>query len=267
MQPISAISVEFDRISQNRLNLSNAIIDYSVSIEDLAILLERDFDASQDGVTTEEQLAHKKVMSELEHCIRVFLSQSQRIETRKSSFDQMIRACGSEIPDDLMQKWDQIVEGNELDESGEIEMGGENYGRLMSEAELKKNERYRRFMTEIFRVHHPNETLSFDDDEDEDLIMGAAEIQIHCPVGKNIMEQPVKSKKCGHVFDRPNIVDLIRTSGGGRRVVDCPVAGCMSSIAEADLVADRQVEIDIQREIRKRREKASQLTDDAVVLE
>lgn len=270
----TAITVELQRSTRHRIQLKDPIAEYMATIQDLAVQIETSFEAEQ--ATEEEKKEHLDLISSLEHCYRVFLSQNERIRVREEeSFPKIDQICTQgNVPANFIDRYEEIISGEPCSAEAENYVqysDGRNYGWLMSERNLKKNERYQRFMNDIFHVHHPRENLTFgggggDDDDDDELIMGVSEIQIHCPIGKNVMVHPIVSRPCRHVFDKDNIMEMIRGAGSHRRVA-CPVAGCSKEISQMDLVEDRQTTLDIQREVKRRQEKASQIAEDAVMLD
>lgn len=94
------------------------------------------------------------------------------------------------------------------------------------------------------------------DDEDEEVAIERERISLKCPLTFSTFEDPVKSTKCVHSFERQAIEDLIRNStmtiaagdqdfqgGGGRgararrvRAVHCPV--CSVALTLNDLKRD-----------------------------
>lgn len=93
------------------------------------------------------------------------------------------------------------------------------------------------------------------DDEDEEVAIERERISLKCPLTFSTFEDPVKSTKCVHSFERRAIEDLIRNStmtvaagdqdfqGGGRgararrvRAVQCPV--CSVTLTLNDLKRD-----------------------------
>lgn len=58
------------------------------------------------------------------------------------------------------------------------------------------------------------------------------------PITKSMIKNPVRNKKCKHVYDKSSIVDAIQLKGLAR----CPYVGCSNkNVKLADLVEDREM--------------------------
>lgn len=107
-----------------------------------------------------------------------------------------------------------------------------------------------------------------DDDEDDDLEMvGDAAGNNHgadlkCPITTTYYDQPLKNNKCGHVYSKEGIEQLLR--GHGKK--KCPVAGCTNDdVQKNQLVEDVEMAMRVKRykkkEERQKKAKMSQLDD------
>lgn len=97
-----------------------------------------------------------------------------------------------------------------------------------------------------------------DDDDDDDIQISRANISTRCPLTLQEFDQPVKSAKCNHSYEKQAIVGLIRSQrpatrrGGGdsqafTQEVECPCAGCHQKIGLDDLYKDLVLERKIRR--------------------
>jgi SUMO ligase MMS21 Smc5/6 complex component len=66
-------------------------------------------------------------------------------------------------------------------------------------------------------------------------------MDVLCPIGRNIMVEPMKSKKCPHVFEMGNIESFL-----GKVQKNCPVAGCIAKLSIGDMTKDYDTEIAIK---------------------
>ena len=66
-----------------------------------------------------------------------------------------------------------------------------------------------------------------------------------CPISQKIPDNPIISKKCGHIFEKSAIFSYIQTKKDLNQVVSCPVAGCKFSISKNDLYEDPQINKEI----------------------
>lgn len=94
---------------------------------------------------------------------------------------------------------------------------------------------------------------------DEDLSVVGAVLSVDCPITGKLMEDPVKSKRCGHSYSKNGILGVIQQNGG--REVKCPHRGCKHKVGRADLEQDKAMSLRVSREVaRQRAERASQMS-------
>ncbi|KAJ8104631.1 hypothetical protein ONZ43_g7758 [Nemania bipapillata] len=76
-----------------------------------------------------------------------------------------------------------------------------------------------------------------DDDEDQDeLVIAEEHISIYCPLSMVIMEEPYTSTVCKHTFNKPAIVQFLRSQPGHR--AKCPQTGCNKEFSIKDFHDD-----------------------------
>lgn len=63
-----------------------------------------------------------------------------------------------------------------------------------------------------------------EDDDEEDLVIAEEHISIYCPLSMVVMEEPYTSTVCKHTFNKPAIVQFLRSQPGHR--AKCPQTGC-----------------------------------------
>ncbi|KAI8505854.1 E3 SUMO-protein ligase NSE2 [Branchiostoma belcheri] len=87
-------------------------------------------------------------------------------------------------------------------------------------------------------------------DDDDEIEMTQAEVNLKCPLTQQEFKEPVKNKKCGHVYDKGPILQHIRRKRG----VKCPVSACANTdpISEQDL----EVDVEMRRKIDKKNRQA-----------
>ena len=122
----------------------------------------------------------------------------------------------------------------------------DEYARLTAHARYALNNDYIQFKRTWHDARHPEEDVPLpdasrwfgpdgepvikttkvavdDDAEADDLVEGRQIRSLKCPLSLQTIKEPYTSSKCSHTFDKANILDFIKTSGGRAR---CPVAGC-----------------------------------------
>lgn len=87
---------------------------------------------------------------------------------------------------------------------------------------------------------------SNDDDGDNNnnnngdgVVLHANAPSLNCPITLKPLQTPVRSRRCGHVFEKHAVEQLMRNTPNGLK---CPVVGCSQLLQRTDLVRDRGVE-------------------------
>jgi SUMO ligase MMS21 Smc5/6 complex component len=98
-----------------------------------------------------------------------------------------------------------------------------------------------------------------DSDSDIEVDEGRGGELTKCPITLSEWNDPVRSKRCGHSYNRSGIESLI----GRKTCVQCPLAGCNQRVTKADLVPDKRLVMLVkkrqraaERERRKREQEA-----------
>ncbi|VEU21535.1 DEKNAAC102423 [Brettanomyces naardenensis] len=97
----------------------------------------------------------------------------------------------------------------------------------------KADQRYRDFERQLFVTINPTEPLPFsenDKDDDDDIEVEGGKISLECPISHDLIEDPVKSTKCGHTYDKTAVLHYLRNSA------ECPV--CPTDLKRQYLVED-----------------------------
>ncbi|KAL5493163.1 hypothetical protein EMCRGX_G014301 [Ephydatia muelleri] len=84
-------------------------------------------------------------------------------------------------------------------------------------------------------------------DGEEELVMGGVKRSLVCPLTKKQMEEPVRSRKCGHSYSKAAILEHIAR----RRDAKCPVCGQL--IREEELESDGVLIKLLKKEKRKQK--------------
>jgi hypothetical protein len=86
-------------------------------------------------------------------------------------------------------------------------------------------------------------TATNDDDDEIQVVRSAGSLK--CPLTSMLLEEPVKSKHCGHTYSKQAILSHLRVRK------QCPVAGCNNNtLTESQLEPDQETEILVRRERR-----------------
>lgn len=80
------------------------------------------------------------------------------------------------------------------------------------------------------------------------------------PISKTVIREPVRSKKCKHVYERAMIVDYIKQQ---KRKAKCPYIGCSSKrLLMEDIVEDSQLRSQITQYMENRQDEDTEEEDD-----
>ncbi|TGJ79183.1 hypothetical protein E0Z10_g9581 [Xylaria hypoxylon] len=76
-----------------------------------------------------------------------------------------------------------------------------------------------------------------EDDEEADLVIAEEHLSIYCPLSMVVMEEPYTSSVCKHTFNKPAIVQFLRSQPG--HMAKCPQTGCNKEISIKDFYDDQ----------------------------
>lgn len=79
--------------------------------------------------------------------------------------------------------------------------------------------------------------------DEEDLVVQAGKPSLKCPLTQRLLEDPVKSPECGHVFSRAAIQAVSRQDN-----MQCPVAGCNRKLSMRRLQPDPLLQRRLERQ-------------------
>lgn len=117
--------------------------------------------------------------------------------------------------------------------------------KTFTEDDYRQNQHYLNFKRRIWAIHHPDEPLPWE--KDEDIVESSqSTTSLLCPISRQMMVHPVKNRKCNHVYELDNIRNLMTNHfksrhnrrAGHQRPCPCPVAACQATVSEADLEPD-----------------------------
>merc|ERR1712130_134561 len=107
-----------------------------------------------------------------------------------------------------------------------------------------------------------------DDDEDIDIVIDrAANVNIgsiKCPLTQRVFVEPVKSRECGHTFEREAVENYIESQEQRQEMSDCPLPGCNNILTKDQLIRDVMMEKKIKAQSKQDNDKDS---DDEVLMD
>ncbi|KAM9851712.1 E3 SUMO-protein ligase NSE2 isoform 1-T2 [Aulostomus maculatus] len=130
------------------------------------------------------------------------------------------------------------------------------------------NERITRLVDKDLEKHHKvlafkesiknclnqgNQELSEPVEElDADIAVTQTQVNFTCPLTQEDMVNPVKNKKCTHLYEEGAILSLIRKRHSNKKKCCCPVVGCGNTdVKESDLIPDQNLKRRIQNHKRQ----------------
>ncbi|KAL0486278.1 E3 SUMO-protein ligase [Acrasis kona] len=236
---VDHVFVEINKLIQPHDENRKTILDYIADVQDEAVKFEQFWDPVKE---TEKYEQNHKYVQQLDAVILDYLIMEKKL---KASGDTLKEIQNAGHIEDL--------------EGAFIRKSTEKQGSLNKE-DVKKDERYISFRKAIYDIHKAEDFFTkVDDDEIE---VSQAERDIHDPCSKEVIEHPVRNRKCGHVYDKATIIHYIKSS----RKNMCPVAGCRSTVAENDLERDLEMEIYIKRKLKNQSATQTTEIDDAIDL-
>jgi E3 SUMO-protein ligase NSE2 len=94
-----------------------------------------------------------------------------------------------------------------------------------------------------------------DDDDDLEVLpptQEGAQASLKCPISTQLLEHPVRSTVCRHVYSRDQIRQQIQYNASKRKACKCPVPGCANDNVTMDqLQEDKEMEYKVRRERKK----------------
>ncbi|ODV70302.1 hypothetical protein HYPBUDRAFT_9575 [Hyphopichia burtonii NRRL Y-1933] len=92
----------------------------------------------------------------------------------------------------------------------------------------------------------------------EDLEVAGGKIALKDPISLNYFRDPVKSRKCNHVYEREHIVKSLESKR------HCPIDGCEASISPNDLVPDELMQLRVKVYLARAKHKKPQSSFDRI---
>ncbi|XP_035020144.2 E3 SUMO-protein ligase NSE2 [Hippoglossus stenolepis] len=123
----------------------------------------------------------------------------------------------------------------------------------LSDADLHRHQKVVAFKESIKNSVNPanQESAEGMEELDDDIAVTQSQVNFTCPLTQVEMVNPVKNKKCNHLYDEAAILGLIKTRHSQKKKCRCPVVGCGNSdVKESDLILDQILKRKIQSQKR-----------------
>ena len=168
--------------------------------------------------------------------------------------------------------FDEIEHGNRLDEdAAEIK---ERSRVLMSQSnEMFKDavqiDEIEDFDNDQDGNHNVQTQGGDEDSEDDDIIIDRTQNvsvgSIKCPLTQQIFVQPVKSKLCGHTFEKEAVENYIRRQAEKNEIAECPLPGCTNLLTSDQMIRDVKMQKRIKAQSKQQQNEGSDDENDAVM--
>lgn len=91
------------------------------------------------------------------------------------------------------------------------------------------------------RKRKRNEEEDEKDEPEIEILNGSSVNSIKCPISQGRIEEPVKSKLCGHSYDKSSILMYIND-----KPKECPISGCKKMVSKENLEYDKELALILQ---------------------
>jgi E3 SUMO-protein ligase NSE2 len=90
---------------------------------------------------------------------------------------------------------------------------------------------------------------------DDDIVVDQEIQSLKCPITLTLLEKPVRSTNCVHVYSLDAIKELVRQ---GRGKCECPVAGCAAEVTMDGIREDKVMARKIREEMAREEERENE---------
>ncbi|CDK24883.1 unnamed protein product [Kuraishia capsulata CBS 1993] len=245
----------FPLLSQNMTTISRALAELEKSDtkvpflerevrESLALFVENSLLISAEKgslslAEAKEELRKEPVMKKAERLI----GQMSTVSTDRSSFVEAVSELKTELQS-RNRKEEPLSVTNMADYTRmdhEPEPAVVIFDNQLTEAKHKRleNSRKQKEFAEFTEVMISPQKLLAGEDDDDVAVEGGL-VDLRCPISKQIMNNPVTSKKCGHCYDKNNILSLF----GRQSNTKCPE--CPMLLSRQDLIPDELMKVRVE---------------------
>ena len=235
---------ELDRVSSKHKALLTELTIGMATVMDVAVALE-------------ETNEHDKV-KKLEEAIKEFIQMEKMIQSHSAALED-VKNKARDMSAGMDEEDEETGQPFNLTQYLQ-ERSAEKRGKEMDAANLKKHPKYREFSQKVWAVHHPDEALP--DEQDEELVVmrrGAStdETTLICPITRKLLVDPLKNTICGHSYSSEAIKHHINTAPRNKKDL-CPVAGCSAKVNLRSLEEDVETQHKLRTYLREQKKKKAQ---------
>eukprot|EP01080_Neovahlkampfia_damariscottae_P010806 gene10806-3424_t len=232
---MTSINTEIKNLITGNEEHLKILIEYVHHFKQVAVSIEEQNESNK----TEEYKKDHKDVKELEEIAKGFIKMREETEHNVQALQSILN--NPQPPNVLEQKYKQ-----EFKKFSKIKF---------NEKYWNEHDLYNKFRKDVWDIHHKNEPRPWENIDDDDIIDATqpTQMDILCPIGRSVMKNPVKSKKCVHIFDKANIEQYL-----GKQTKNCPVAGCSAKLSMNLFSPDYEMEITIKEQLKNQ---ASQRND------
>ncbi|KAJ2757149.1 hypothetical protein H4R27_006449 [Coemansia aciculifera] len=186
-----------------------------------------------------EEYGETTSVAEVDQSLRQLLDAQHQLEVEEKLLAKLCSGGEHKDPEiEYMKGWEKDTK---------------KYATLNEAAKYGSNEDYRKFRQDVWEVKHEGQTMpplfgAGEEGSDEELTIAGAKSTFKCPITTTWLVDPVTSKTCKHSFSKQAITDYLRAKHGECM---CPGGGCSRRIKMADLYADKVLERNTARHLRR----------------
>ncbi|CAI2191482.1 1094_t:CDS:2 [Funneliformis geosporum] len=197
--------------------------------DELSQFILKGINYAADSAIDLEQADEEEEVQKLDETVRNMIDIEKKLSLRKDVLERIqVRVNAGRKFEDVVIIYEQ-----------ECEKAFRDYSQVSEEDKYLKNENYNDFRQKIWEVKHENEPMPpFNQNEDDDLVVGPQKESLHCPITTLLLENPVTSDLCKHTFSKDAIMQLMSRNGN---VIPCPIPGCDKQIMEHNLKENKRL--------------------------
>lgn len=192
----------------------------------------------------------KRVLETHRESVYEVLKQKADAEVWKSAFISSRARIHSNMHGEEILNLQNIGQYQQSEELGFYELIKKEYDQSKDmdaqtnqfEAYLKNQDLYQFIKNISFILDHPEDPLP-DEVEDEEISVAGGKISLKDPISLNYFVEPMKSRRCNHVYEKEHILVALAQEGSGNQ---CPVSGCSNRMSSRDLVPDEMMTIRVK---------------------
>jgi len=180
------------------------------------------------------QYGSDQKLKELDQAVRTLIDESEKVNFYPSALEQVGLSDRVENRDEFHK----LVDAKEREYDEQTEWN--KYGNHTHYVDFKKT---------VWTAKHPEkphprmhryfaDANVSNEESDEDIQIESITQNLRCPLTLQYYEEPMKAR-CGHIFDKSAIYDMLNQAAINGQSLPCPQSGCNHLVTRGELKLDR----------------------------